>query len=136
MLGNGVDSPAGATGEGKRAGGDTAKRSRSAKDKTGGKREAKTSPDPPGSKGPRQRTLSCPEDSRQGGQSNGGKRAGEGAGVGERPSGGRRLGEDGNQLEVKIYRSYSNLTDARHASFMPDPLDTSNIKVLITWMYT
>lgn len=60
---------------------------------------------------------------------------------GERPTVGGRAGEQGGggggggsgpELEVKIYRSYSNLTESRHStSVLHDPAhDASNIKVI------
>jgi len=110
VVGNGLDSSQ--PSEGKKG------RSKSSKSKGKGVKGS-ASADDVGAGPPRVRAKSCPGDPRQ-----------EAPGTTTLASNGGKVGENGGQqLEVKIYRSYSNLSDARHANFLPDPLDTSNIKV-------
>jgi len=40
-----------------------------------------------------------------------------------------RGNDNGPDPEVKIFRSYSNLTDAKHSGFEPEPLDIADVKV-------
>jgi len=116
-------------------GGKTKSNGRKALDETDGDRarpvvrtrskSVPSEPNPDGTRGKGKVTVPMPS-------SNGGGGADKGS-SGVKDEGSERGLSGGGQLEVKIYRSYSNLADGRHISLRQDTLDTSNIKVRILY---